>query len=49
MTDGHCVLVKPDKLKRGGVIRQDAFGIVYQAKMKKMMKEVFITLLCIQI
>ena len=41
MTEGHHILVEPDKLKRGENIGKGAFVTVYKAKMKKTSEEVY--------
>ena len=41
MTEGHHILVKPEKLKKGESIGKGAFVTVYKAKMKKMSEEVY--------
>ena len=40
MTEGHHILVEPDKLQRGESIGKGAFATVYKAKMKKTSDEV---------
>ena len=41
MTEGHHILVEPDKLQRGESIGKGAFATVYKAKMKKTSDEVY--------
>ena len=41
MTEGHHILVEPDKLRIGKSIGKRAFATVYKAKMKKTSEEVF--------
>jgi hypothetical protein len=42
MTEGHHILVEPDKLQRGESIGKGAFATVYKATMKKTSDEVYI-------